>query len=507
MPEERRVERLRRTTIWLTAVAAALVLLPLAWRWLSPPAWPWSFQTIVGAGLGVGAVYFLAFLVALAVRVLTTTGFDSPQELEEFAIEDHPEPSPPTTPRPPRHHDRQDPGLWDRLDREVKSLPDIPAGSTSDFARQHQQLIAQVKARQNQSDAAEDKADDKERVAEQRRLAEERRLAVFSDVSDRLLAIGNLWLVRQRFQRFVRWLSSAGLLAVLMTVASVLVISSALARAGEPRAQGAAAISSPTAVLFVASSEDQHKRLFGRDCPPVGVRGVAVAGSPDAPEVVTYGTEQCRARRIRLDQGVGVAVPLGTATPAAGSAIAESSRPSGGSGVSNSSVGSWSGMGTGSGVGTPSQVASAGVSRVGAVVGMARGSADVLADLATNAGEEAITTAAQVRQFAIDQAAGPFTKTLSEGLAKGLADKANSLWGTNRQAKENAVDRARTEVHQQLTVELDNGLARDRLATLISEDQRTAIAVAIADELTDRLAAQMQARIRTQSSNSEPFTG
>lgn len=145
-------------------------------------------------------------------------------------------------------------------------------------------------------------------------------------------------------------------------------------------------------------------------------------------------------------------------------------------------------------------------------MGMARGSAgvlaaSVLADLATKAGEEAITTAAQVRQFAIEQAAGPFAKTLSEGLAMGLADKANSLWGTNRQAKENAVDRARIEVHQQLTVQLDSGLAQDRLATLVSEEQRTAIVEAIADELADRLAAQMRARIRTQPPNPEPFTG
>jgi hypothetical protein len=150
----------------------------------------------------------------------------------------------------------------------------------SEFARQHQQLLMQVKERQNQTDAKDDKADD-----------EERRLA---DVSDRLLAIGNLWLVRQAFQRFVPWLSAAELLAVLMTVASVRIISSAPGPADEPQ-DGAASIRSPTTVLFVAFSEDQHKRLFGRDCPPVGVRGVAVAGSPDAPEVVTYGTAQCRA--------------------------------------------------------------------------------------------------------------------------------------------------------------------------------------------------------------------
>jgi predicted phosphoribosyltransferase len=133
--------------------------------------------------------------------------------------------------------------------------------------------------------------------------------------------------------------------------------------------------------------------------------------------------------------------------------------------------------------------------------------ASVLADLTAKAGEEAITTAAQVRQFALEQAAGPFTKKLSEGLAQGLADKANSLWGTNRQAKENAADRARTEVRQQLIILLDDGLAQGRLATLVSEDERAAIAEAIADEFAGRLAIQMRARIRSQSSNTEPFTG
>lgn len=40
---------------------------------------------------------------------------------------------------------------------------------------------------------------------------------------------------------------------------------------------------------------------------------------------------------------------------------------------------------------------------------------------------------------------------------------------------------AHTKVYQKLTVELNNGLAQDRLATLTSWDQRTAIAEVVAD--------------------------
>lgn len=46
---------------------------------------------------------------------------------------------------------------------------------------------------------------------------------------------------------------------------------------------------------------------------------------------------------------------------------------------------------------------------------------------------------------------------------------------------------ARTEVHQRFTIELDNELTQDSLASLRCEDRRTAIAEAIADEFADRL--------------------
>jgi hypothetical protein len=206
------------------------------------------------------------------------------------------------------------------------------------------------------------------------------------------------------------------------------------------------------------------------------------------------------ANKILVDNDVGVAVPLAMTPQVAGSANAGSSTTAGSS------------VGGGSGAGSPNQVTPTGGSRVGTVIGMAGGSAGMLAAsvlgvLATKAGEEAITTAGQVRKFAFEYVAGPATKRLSEGLAQGLADKANSLWGTNRQAKENAADRARIEVRQQLTVLLNNGLAQGKLATVVPEDQRAAIAEAIADELAERLAIQMRARIHTGPSNTKPFTG
>jgi hypothetical protein len=154
----------------------------------------------------------------------------------------------------------------------------------------------------------------------------------------------------------------------------------------------------------------------------------------------------------------------------------------------------------------------AGSPRIGAVVGMAGGSASilaasVLADLASQAGSEAIATGAQLRKFAIEQAAGPFTKTLSEGLAKGLADKVNSLWGANLQAKGSAVDRVRTEVYQALVIELRVGLAQGAPAIIAPENERAAIAQAVAAELANRLAAQIWVRIAGMQPEEEPFTG
>jgi hypothetical protein len=297
VPEQQQIKRLKRTTWWLAGTLTVLVLVLLLWRWLYQSTLLWGLRW-----RGALALLLVGAVLLAAVRVLIG-GFDSLQELERQAIRVHRQANRRVTlpgfyrrvtrqlryrgllamlsSLPPRP-------LLRRLDDETKGLPDISASTFREFTKQHRDLLRTVKAHVEHEDLEEAKS----------LLARERRYAL---AGDRLLAVGNLWLVRWHFRQFVAWLGVAGLLAALLmlTVAPVARARSTSPRGPSPAERGSA-ITSPTPVLVFAYNRSRHQQLFGLDCPPVGVRGMAIAGSLATPLVVTYGTPQSMRTRSSL---------------------------------------------------------------------------------------------------------------------------------------------------------------------------------------------------------------
>lgn len=257
----------------------------------------WSFRFWIAVAAIIAALGAIGWMIRAVARVFTAE-YVSFGELQQA---DFPEKVKLTRPDAAEGVESKPADERTRRQRRVYAIKKVINTSREELYGSQARSLAELARRLRAANEAVSWLVDDEALFEQR-VARLQRQSELDRAASRVVDFANYEYTRRTFQRLFPKLALGGFIVAVSVGTYAIAVNSA-----PPKAP---AVDKPIAVtLTLRPGARKWGDILGPACDIKSVRAVSVAGSLNAPEVVTDQTDTCRAARFRVGRRQGVAVP------------------------------------------------------------------------------------------------------------------------------------------------------------------------------------------------------